>query len=235
MITRILLAVGACLLAADAARAGSIHAIEFLWETPPKTARARSIAEAFAMDRLTQHRVCWKAGGLAERETAVRIDAIDAAGEIVHSVRYTVVPDESMTISCRPAGTGDTEGAVPGHWTYRIHLDGQPEAQKRIPVGRTLEEMPRFDNPQWPYVRGRTTFKPEYAEDYRGTITIELTVNAEGTVNKTEIHEATGATDVALEAAKEAGPLFRFPPDPGRRYKPLRIRQTYELKPGRGL
>lgn len=227
----VLLGVGAGLLFAGTAHAGSIHAVEFLWEYPPETARARSIAEAFAMDKLTQHRVCWKAGGLPEREMAVRIDAIDTDGEIAYSDRYTVVPDGSLTISCRPAGSADTEGAVPGRWTYRIRLDGEAEAEKPIPVGDTVEDMPRYDNSQWPYVRGRTTIKEAYADDYRGTITIELTVNAKGTIDRTEIHEARGATDIARKAAKEAGSLFRFPPDPDRADKPLRIRQTYELVP----
>lgn len=202
--------------------------IEVLWDQHEPGDHTRSEAMMLAREA-PDPAVCWKSDQIHER-TEVTWRVLDADGQLVYEDRYRQDPVEGMAVSCRPVDLTD-EQAEYGIWQYRLYFDGDLVAEHSLEVVKQLADWSRYDQGYFPYVRGRTNYRPDIRDDYRGEFRIALTVDAEGEVVDVELVESTNATELSRQMVRDSAYLFRFPSDPDRQETPLVIHQPVTLRP----
>jgi len=208
------------------AQAGPV--IEVLWTQSEPGAHARSEAMMLAQEA-PDPSVCWKYDEV-HKSTEVTWRVFDADGQLVYEDRYQHEPEEGMAVSCRPVDLA--HGPVEyGIWQYRLRFDDDLVAEHSLEVVEQLADWSGYERGYFPYVRGRTDYRPDIGEEYRGEFRMALTVNAEGEVADVELVDYTDTTELSRQIVRESGYLFQFPPDADREEEPLVIHQPVTLQP----
>jgi hypothetical protein len=198
--------------------------IEFLWAPPVKGALARAEALGLVLDGAQDHRICVKVSAGA-RNGALRIDAVDAAGDVVQSQRHKNFDGAKQ---CYP--TDLPSGGLPGDWTFNVYLDGSLLTAKTIEVASTLNEASFYAESSRPYVLGRPNYDASIPpRDYIGRLSWIMSVDTAGVVRNVEVEAAEGAGKAMKDRAIAAGYLTIFPPNQSPTATPLKVRQEYIL------
>ena len=211
-------------LSGTARAADQVH-LEFLWEPAARGALARAEAYGFILEAAEDHRVCVVAMTDWRENDTLAIEVLDAAGQVVSR---QVHADFQGSKRCFKAALGTT-GAV-GRWTFNAYVNQTLAGAKEIEVARTLDEAPFHEQGSHPYVLGRPNYDASIpAAEYIGRLAWVMHVDPAGSVSEVEVERAEGAGARMRERAVAAGLLTRFPPDPSRTDRPLKIRQEYDL------
>jgi hypothetical protein len=207
------------------ARAADQVYLEFLWEPAAKGALARAEAYGFTLEPTQDHRVCVAALTDWRQNDILSIDVVDASGQLVAK---QVHDDFHGSKRCFKAALGTT-GAV-GQWTFNAYINQTLAGTKMIEVAKTLKEAPFYAGGAHPYVLGRPNYDPTIpTADYFGRLVWVMHVDPAGSVSNVQVESAEGAGNRMRERAIAAGLLTKFPPDPSRAVRPLKIRQEYNL------
>lgn len=205
--------------------AGDPGYIEFLWAPSAEGALARGEAFGFVLDGERDHQVCVGAVDARPRHGFLRIDVVDAAGDVVQSRHHDHFDGEK---ACYPADLPPS--GLPGDWTFHVYLDGSLLATKTIEVAGTLDEASFHADPARPYVLGRPNYDPGIPPgEYVGRLSWIMTVDATGVVRNVEVEAAEGAGKLMEDRALAAGRLTQFPPNPSPTATPFKVRQEYFL------
>lgn len=199
--------------------------LEFLWEPAAQGDLARAEAFGFTLEPVQDHRVCVAALTEWHQNDTLTIEVVDASGQVVSR---QVHDDFHGSKRCFKAALG-TAGTV-GQWTFNVYINRTLAGAKKIEVAKTLEEAPFYARGSRPYVLGRPNYDSTIpAAEYIGRLVWVMHVDPTGSVDDVQVEIAEGAGDRMRERAIAAGLLTRFPPDPSRAVRPLRIRQEYNL------
>lgn len=199
--------------------------IEFIWEPAAKGALARAEAYGFTLEPAQDHHVCVAALTDWRQNDILSIEVVDASGRLV---ARQVHDDFHGSKRCFKAALGTT-GAI-GQWTFNAYINQALAGAKKIEVAKTLKEASFYAGGARPYVLGRPNYDPKIpAADYLGRLVWVMHVSPVGSVSDVQIESAEGAGNRMRERAIAAGLLTKFPPDPSRAVRPLKVRQEYNL------
>lgn len=198
--------------------------VEFLWSQPAPGALARGEASGFLLDGAHDHRVCVAA--LSDEATGpLRIDVRDAGGALVDSSTH---PDFDGAKHCYDAMPAT--GGAPGRWTYQVYFDGRLAAARHIEVAANMGSAAFHAPSMQPYVLGRPNYDTSIPPgEYVGALSWLMEVDDTGKVVGVEIETARGVGERMRDRALAAGWMTRFPPDPARAGKTIKVRQQYDL------
>ena len=205
--------------------AGDSAYIEFLWAPPTKAALARAEAFGFVLDGTQDHRLCVEANDASPRKGVLRIEVVDAAGDVVESQWHENFDGAK---ECYP--TDLPPSGFPGNWTFNVYLDGSLSATKTIEVARTLEDASFYVESSRPYVLGRPNYDANIPPgDYIGRLSWIMSVDTAGVVRNVEVEAAEGAGEAMKDRAIAAGYLTVFPPNRSPADTLRKVRQEYIL------
>lgn len=186
--------------------------VEFLWAPTPKSAIARQVTLGFVLDGNQHHQVCVAVLDPAVETNVLRIEAIDASGQLVSRQDHD---DFRGPKRCYEAGL-DMHGNA-GEWTFKFYLDGALAATRTIEVAKSLETASFYAPSSIPYVLGRPNYDPKISpSEFVGRLVWIMHINESGAVTKVEVEAAEGVGILMKERAIAAGYISLFPPDPSR-------------------
>lgn len=201
--------------------------VEFLWAPTPPDAVARQQTLGFVLDDTQHHQVCIAARTSDVKKKLLRIDVIDAAGQLASSQDHN---DFEGPKRCYAADFGARANA--GNWTFNIYLGGVLSATEKIEVARSLEDAPFYQPSSTPYVLGRPNYDPSIPpSEFIGRLVWTMRVNERGTVTDVAVEIAEGVGESMRHRAIAAGYLSLFPPDPSRATAPLEYRRELNFRP----
>ncbi|WP_260286868.1 hypothetical protein [Xanthomonas sp. 3058] len=211
--------------AADAADR-SVY-LEFLWDTRPPDAIARQQTIQFLTNGQHHHQVCVATDLAAADVGGLVLKAFDASGREVSSHQY---PDYRGVKHCYGADLG--HGGSPGLWTFQANTGDGRTGQSTIHVHAKLEDSPLSSDPGTPYVVGRPNYDATIpADQWRGRLVWDMTVDAQGTVTDVSVVTAEGVGLKLRDRAIAAGYLSLFFPDQQRETAPLVWRRELSFAP----
>lgn len=201
--------------------------VEFLWAPTPPDAVARQQTLGFVIDGNQHHQICIAARAYSAKNKPLRIDVIDAAGQLVSSQSHN---DFEGPKRCYEADLDPRADA--GDWTFNIYLGETLSATEKIEVAGSLEDASFYQPSSIPYVLGRPNYDPSIPpSDFIGRLVWTMRVNERGAVTDVAVEIAEGVGESMRHRAISAGYLSLFPPDPSRATEPLEYRRELNFRP----
>jgi hypothetical protein len=223
-------------LAAAVVASAPVHALdaptahlEFLWQARDRALDARPQALGLIARPPQPHQLCWKAQRFPVPSAETRLRVFDADGVMVIDEPARHASQRPNPVVCRDLQL-DIAGAHYGQWRFEFYVDEALAGRTEIEVAESLDSAAFYRRTDRPYVVGRTNYPTGLAADeYRGHLLWQLSIDAAGAVVDVQTLEVAGIAQRLRERGDQAARLFRFPPDPARRAAPLVVRQRYDF------